>query len=252
MMVDTNFNNLTARANEALRRLASTRGFREKVLIDLPLIYPDGSKLVVELECTGGEYWISDMGNGALGAELNGASEFYKKAAKKISDMYSVSFDGAAIFALRVADSQLEAAIASIGTSSILAVHDALSRAAEAQNIRHNDRVFDQVKCIFGAKNVTKQKEVLGRHANWNAHNVVALDQGKMAIFEYMSNHPNSVSSKFMMYSDIRAQDSRIALNAVVDNLNEMDPKSSIIGNVANIIPINEDGEVYKKYAYAA
>ena len=67
-----------------------------------------------------------------------------------------------------------------------------------------------------------------------------------------MTSHPNSVSSRFLMFSDIKSADEGISLNAVVRDLSSVDEKAQIIGNVANIVGFDATDEDLKRFAKAS
>lgn len=240
------------RITQALSRIARSREEDGHVLIDLPLMYPSGAMVVVEVERNRDRYWVSDMGYGLVEAEFMAAQDYYGSAAKRAADEFSVGFDGNAIFALWVPEARLESAIVCVANASSKASSEAVLRAAEAQGRRQNEQIFDRIKKVFGQKSVAKEAEIGGRHATWGVHNVVALPKGQKAVFEFMSNHANSVSSKFLMFSDIRAAEPKYSLNAVVRKVDQLDEKAQMIGDVANIVGIDAPDEEFQRFARAA
>ena len=81
---------------------------------------------------------------------------------------------------------------------------------------------------------------------------MIMLPNRRRAIFEYMTNHTNSVSNKFMMFSDIRAADSSISLNTVVRSLDDLGEKAQMVGDVANIVPLKASDEQFRHFAEAS
>lgn len=243
---------LEGRAREALSRLASVREMGGKIMIDLPIMYPSGAMAVVEVERNGDRVWVSDCGHGLVEAEFAGAIEFYARAAEKIAKEYSVSYDGYAIFALWVSEARLEAAIVAVANASCVASREAIRHATEVQGRRQNEKIYERIARVFGPKIVERESEIAGRRAIWNVHNVVTIADQRRAVFEFMTEHPNSVSNKYLMFSDIRSRNVSISLNAVVSNLQRLDTKAQMISDVANVIQIGADDEVFRSYALAA
>lgn len=252
MMIAENTSLLEARAREALSRISSVRELDGRLMIDLPVMYPSGSMVVVEVERNRDRYWVSDAGHGLIEAEFMGAVEFFPRSARKSAEDFAVDFDGNAMFALWVSDTRLEAAIAAVANASSVASHDAIRRASEVQGRRQNEKIFEQISRVFGAKTVARSAEINGRHATWDAHNVVIFPNQRKAIFEYMTEHSNSVSSKFLMFSDIRAKSDETSLNAVVRRIDQLDRKAQLVGDVANILPLDASDDVYRRSASAA
>jgi len=61
-----------------------------------------------------------------------------------------------------------------------------------------------------------------------------------------------SVSSKFLMFSDLREAQVGFSLNAVVENINSLDAKAQMVGDVANIIEMSASDEVFRRYSEAS
>lgn len=242
----------TERVREALSRIAAVRGLDGRLVVDVPVMYPSGATVVVELERNADRYWVSDMGHGRIETEFVAAQEYFATAARRVASEYSVEFDGNAIFALWVPSARLEAAIICVANASNRACSDAIRAASEAKGRRENDRIFERIEKVFGPKQVNRSIDLAGRHAHWEAHNVVIFPDRRRAVFEAMTSHPNSVSSRFLMFSDIKSADEDISLNAVVRDLSSVDEKAQIIGNVANIVAFDATDEELKRFAKAS
>lgn len=240
------------RVREALRRLSAAREVGQRLYVDLPIMYPSGALVVIEVSGGRSQYWVSDVGHGYLESEYAAAEAFYSKAAKEVADNFAVSFDGAAIFALEVPDGQLESAIVAVANASASAASLAIRRASEAKARQDNERVFDRVSAIFGSASVVKKVTLAGRHAEWEAHNVVRLPNARKAVFEFMSPQHTAAASKYLMFSDLRSRDPKLSLSVVVKDISALDEKSRIIGDVANIIGLSAEDRDFKHVAQAA
>lgn len=243
---------LSDRAREALGRIAKCRNVGEKVMVDLPLLYPSGSTVVIDIEQNGDRVWVSDMGLGHVEADLMYATESYKKLAVMKAKEFGVDYDGHSMFALWVPIGRIEAAIICVANASAQAAAEAVRHATETQSRTQDEVFFERVSSIFGKKSVARTAEVSGQRISWEVHNLVSLQNGKRAIFEPMSKHAASVSSKFLMFSDIRASDAPISLNAVVTNISNLDAKAQMIADVANIVQLDAPEAVLRNYAQAA
>jgi hypothetical protein len=105
---------------------------------------------------------------------------------------------------------------------------------------------------VFGERIVSRSVEIRGRRTAWEAHNVVVFPNAHRAIFEPMTKNANSVSSKFLMFSDLQESGLDLSLNAVVESIGSLDAKAQMVGDVANIIELKSSDEVYRKYGVAA
>lgn len=243
---------LTHRVAFALGRIARCRDAGERVIIDLPVLYPSGSTVVVEIEQNGDKIWVSDMGLGHTEAELMHATDSYKRLAGQKAKEFGVDYDGQSMFALWVPVSRIEAAIVCVANASAQAAADAVRHASEAHNRGQDEAFFERVLAIFGKKSVARTAEISGQRTSWEAHNVVVFPHGKRAIFEPMSKHPTSVSSKFLMFSDIKATNTQISLNVVVSNIGCLDAKAQMVADLANIVPIDAPDTALRDFAEAS
>ncbi|MFA9229703.1 MAG: hypothetical protein ACEQSU_02985 [Microgenomates group bacterium] len=243
---------LENRVKLAVSRIAGVREIDGRLVVDIPVRYPSGSTVVVEIERNHDEFWVSDMGLAHLESEIMAAQGYFANSARKAADRYSVGFDGNAIFTLRVPNSRLEAAIICVANASQFACEEAIRNANEAQVFARSNKIFERVSKIFGPKLVSKSVEMRGRHTSWEAHNVVIFPDRKTAVFESMTNNSVSVSSKFLMFSDLRAASDDIALNVVVGSISSLEPKAQMIGDLANILSLTDvTDEEIRNYAIA-
>lgn len=240
------------RVRSALQRIASVQELDGKIAVSLPVMYPSGATVVVEIERNDDSYWVSDMGYGHVEAEMAGAQSFYGKIASRVADDFGVGFDGSAMFALWVNSSRLEAAITCVANASNKACSEAVLQAVEAKGRRQNEKIFERVKAVFGDRSVTRSADIAGRHAHWEAHNVVVFPNRHRAVFEHMTAHTNSVSTKFLMFSDIRSADLDISLNVMIRDIRELDEKGQMVADVANILSLTASNDQIREYARAS
>jgi hypothetical protein len=245
-------NEMYSRVREALSNIASVRELDGKMVVNVPVLYPSGASVAVEVEFNRDRCWVSDMGTGKVEAEYLSAADHFSRAASEAAERFSVNFDGYCMFALWVPASRLEAAIVSVANASSVAASEAIRSASEKVQDRRNDQIFQRIKEIFGEKSVAKSVEVTGRHASWNVHNVVLLPDRSRAVFEFMTRHANSVSSKYIMFADMKHSDESFSLNAVVADISSLDSKAQIISDVANIVSLHASDEEISKFARAS
>jgi hypothetical protein len=221
-------------------------------MLDVPVTYPSGSAVVVEIERNGDKVWVADMGVGFVEAEMMGARDSYQHLARAKAAEFGVSFDGDAMFVLWAALDRLEAAVVCVANASAQAAADAVRQASEVQSRRQADEVFERVKRAFGNSVVARSIDIAGKRTTWEAHNVVEFPNARRAVFEPMTKNAISVSSKFLMFSDLRDADLPMSLNVVVQDIKSLDAKAQMVGDVANIIELDASDEVFWKYGMAS
>lgn len=243
---------IEARIKRAVSRLTATQDDADSVRISVPVIYPSGANSTVEISSIGDTCFVSDMGAGHTEAYLSNASEFYDHQARRVADRFGIGYDGQSIFLLRASIDRIEGAIATVANASVQAASLAILKAEEDKDRRRNDEIFDRIKSIFGAELVSKMKTIDGLRSSWDAHNVVDLPGGRSAVFEFVTSHQNSISNKYMMFSDLKMRASNISLNSVVKSISKISPKAELLADVGNVIEFDAPSDAFLRYASAA
>ena len=252
MPVDTK-GAIQERVDEAVRRLVSGRVTGDRARIALPVLYPSGAGAAVEIIINGDRCFISDFGFGQLEAEMQGADDFYGFAARKASERFGVGFDGASIFATWASLGKLEGAVAAVANASVQAVSNAVMSAVEEKERNNNLELYERVCHIFGASSVAKKQDVSGKDAIWSAHNVVTLPNRRVAIFEFVNEHQNSISNKFMMFSDLSSIEGQsYSLNSIVKSVDRLGKKGAMLADVSHVFEIGAPPAQFLRYAEAA
>ncbi len=224
-----------------------------RMMIDVPVTYPSGASVVVEVEQNSDRIWVSDMGKGLVEAEMMSAEESYQRLARAKADEFGVGYDNSAMFVLWVPADKLEAAIVCVANASAQASADAVRHAVEAQSRSQSDAVYERIIDVFGKRTVSRSIEVRGRRLSWSANNVVFLRDTRRAVFEPMTKNANSISSKYLMFSDLRDSEVSIySLNAVVEDKRNLGAKAQMVGELAHIIDLNSPDDAFKRCAVAA
>ena len=240
------------RIEEAAAGLISVRADGDRARISLPLLYPSGSGGAVEVMVNGDNCFVSDFGFGAMEAEMYGAESFYESNAKKAADRFGVGFDGMSIFKTWASLGRLDAAVVAVANASVQAATGAIMRASEEKERRDNTALYERVREFFGDRAVARHEELGGKEAKWRASNVVTLSNRKKAVFEFVNAHSTSISSKFMMFSDLSRVEEAYSLNSVVKSITDIGSKAAMLADVSNLVPLDAPKETYLRYAQAA
>lgn len=236
----------------AVSRLMSVRVDGARARVTVPVSYPSGAGCAVEITLDGGRCFVSDLGLGRTEAEMMGAEEFYDPIARVVSKRFGVGYDGLSVFAIWSSLENVESAIMGVANASAQSAGAAVLRAAEEKDRQRNTELFDRVVTIFGQKKVTRTAELSGKEATWEAHNVVLLSSGRRAVFEYVSGHQNSVSSKYMMFSDLIKVEGAFSLTSVVPSLDRLGKKGAMLADVSHVIELSAARDKFVRVAEAA
>ena len=249
---DTRTEAIETRIREAVARLMTTQGESDRIRVSVPVLYPSGATSTIEISSVGDTCFVSDMGAGHTEAYLANAAEFYNHQAKRAADRFGVGYDGQSMFLLRAPMDQIEGAIATVANASVQAASFAILKADEDKDRRRNDEVYDRVRSIFGVAAVAKEAVIEGLRSTWDAHNVVALPHGRRAVFEFVTANANSISNRFMMFSDVSMRKEPISLNAVVKDAQALGPKGGLLADVSNVISLAAANDDFLRYARVA
>jgi hypothetical protein len=250
-MVIAGNNTLDERLRLAVSRLMSVKVDGERARLTVPVLYPSGSGCTVEVITTGDKCFVSDLGFGHMEAEMYGAGDLYDACAKVASSRFGVGFDGLSIFNAWASIGNVEGAIAGVANASVQASSTAIFRAMEEKEKQKNFELFERVQSIFGPAAVAKTADLVGRDASWQAHNVVLLSDHRRAVFEFVSENTNSISSKFLMFSDLSKKQNEYSLNSVVKNVEKLGGKTAMLADVSNILDITSPEADFIRYAKA-
>lgn len=233
---------------EAIKSLSQTWREGEAQLVSLPVQYPSGALTVVQVSLGKSEAHLSDMGAGLWEAEQLCPDTSYRRHAEHEAMRYGLRFDGHAVLALEIPISAVSAGLIAVANASAQAACAAVLADAEKRDSSRNDEIFDRVRYAFPDSHVSKSLDIAGERASWKAHNVVALHDNRKVVFEPVTNHPASISSKFLMFSDL-AKRPKLVLNAVFPDRDNIDPKGQMLREVANILGEQDGVSRYKAVA---
>ncbi len=117
---------LSDAVEEAIRRLACAEHLADASLVNLPLLYPSGATVVVQVsEPSGGQCTVTDLGFGFQEAELVGARRQFEDLAEDAARSSSISYAGRMFVIRDVPRTNLPAAMMAVATCSQRVVADA-------------------------------------------------------------------------------------------------------------------------------
>lgn len=189
---------------------------------------------------------ISDMGLGRLEAESLCEDTTYNRFAVIEASKFGLHFDGHAITAIEVPIEQASGALTAVANASAVAALSAIRSDAEKREAANLNIIFDKVRLAFPSAHVHRTIEISGGKISWVAHNVVDLRDNRMAVYEPVSRHTNSISSKFLMFSDLHERED-LTLNAVFDSVENLDPKALMLRDVANLISVSDSIDTFRR-----
>lgn len=236
--------------HEALRELTPVWSEDDRLCLSVPVSYPSGALVTLEVSAGRGLAMVTDRGFGRYEAEMYGADRSFGSAARRAAAAAGVSFDGHAIFVLKVPLDRLAGGMVAVAnasaTAAAAAIRAEISRRTEVQNETIQARLHE----AFPQAKIEKKLMLPGGRAEWEAHNVVQLGD-RMAVFEPVTANPQSISSKFTMFSDLLKRPD-LSLTAVVESAADLQGRGQMLMDVAKIIEVEAPPEQYRDHAVAA
>lgn len=238
--------------DSAARALADTRHERQASFINLPVMYPSGSMVVVRIDPHhDGCFLVSDIGLGFQEADLMGAGKIYAHSAPAVAVRAGVHFDHQA-FSLGVRQDQLAGAVAVIAACSQEAVQVAAFRLDERQKADAADRLCERLFRLFTPAKVERGATILGAsNTPWTVTALVRAD-GHRAVYEPVSEHANSVASALTKFVDLTQLEHPPARIAVVRNKQLLGTRLSLIATAANVVEEGVSDQTLERLASAA
>lgn len=220
--------------------------------IKTPLMYSSGGYVLIRVEQSGDEFFVSDFGAGFEEAQLIGGSITFKHVAKSVAEANGVQFDSFAFFVLTVSKEQLPGAVATIANSSQEAVNITALKVSERKHRDDAAALYDRLSNVFGRQSIAKDAHIVGAsNTEWHISSLVTVERRQVA-FEAVSKHPNSVVHAAAKFSDIARIKRAPGRVAVVNNKKSLGTYLGVLSHNASVIERRADDRVYRSFMEAA
>lgn len=195
---------LSAIADEVARSLSSYLATPAGHFIRTPLTYPGGSSVVVKLDGSRNQFFVSDAGFGYQEAMMMNASHSYPFIARSLIRDSEISFDSRSFFVAEASTDDLVGVVGAIANCSQRAVVETALK-HEARKVDTDRAVLlDRLQSAFGRPRVEKDVEVRGASSvEWEVTARVNSPDNVVALFDYARPHKNSVTSVAVKFHDI-------------------------------------------------
>lgn len=235
------------------RSLADARHERDGSYITLPVLYPSGSLVVVRIEShRGGRWLVSDVGLGFQEADLMGGGHVFTRAAVLAAARAGVHVGHKAFFVPEVRREQLVGAISTVAACSQEAVQMTAVKLAETRHADAGDRLYDRLARLFTPAKVARNAEILSAsNTPWPVATLVTTD-GRKAVYEPVSEHPNSVAAAVTKFVDLVQLAEPPARIAVVKSKEAMGTRLSLVASAAVVVEESVPDQTLESLATAA
>lgn len=220
--------------------------------VSTPLLYPSGSAVVVRIEPTGTDYFVTDLGLGYREADMMGASLTYARHARQVAEQAGIGFDQHAFFVARASADDLLGCIIAVANCSLEAVTIAAMKLSERRVADEAEMLYERLTRVFTPSRVARNTEIRGAsNTSWPVANLVRSGPSE-TIFEPVLNHRNSIASVVTKFHDIALIEHAPARVAVVRNKHDFGTLLGVLTQAGRVITRDVSDDTLRLAAKAA
>lgn len=219
-------------------------------VITTPVLFPSGSHVTVLVSLNGDRCLITDDGAAFGEADLMGAANIFRRAAKKTAEEAGVKFNSYEIFEAEAKPERAAGMIAIIADAARRSVQLTSERLAKKIEVDTRETMLDQLREIFGAPKVIPEAVMPGASSHsWKLDALVESDDGLIAL-EALTPAANSVSSAYIKLDDIRRLDGGPRTAAVLSNKKSFTSDQLVmLGRTATLIDLKSGRSAFARLA---
>lgn len=200
----------------AIQKMVSAEHFRAGSLVSMPLLYPSGASVVLEITLQQGRCFVSDRGGGHQEAEMMGVLRGYSKEAERIAIESGIRFDGRDMFVTEVNIEHLPGAMEVVANSSQLAVSLCALRASERDVRDARELLYDRLHEVYPASEIVRDAPVMGASSHQWKLAALVKDAGRVSVFEAVTANHISVVGTAAKFHDLARLDNSPRRIAVI------------------------------------
>lgn len=245
VMLHTNISEI---ANEVAKALVRITTREESARLSLPLLYPGGSMVGVEISRLRDDFLVSDAGSARREAGLLGGERSFAQLAPDVATRFGVRFDHNMFFDINVSRDDLVIAVAAIANASKSAVEATAMKLASVEHADYQAMLWSKLDRVFTPKRVAREFSFKGKSEKWKFDAGVDI-LGQISLFEIVTPYANSVNSAVTMFVDIRDLGKEAPNRVAILTNKDKTPHFAVLTNTAKWISADADDEVYRKAA---
>ncbi len=216
-------------------------------LVSVPLVYPSGTNVGVQITPRGGGYLVSDAALGFREAEAYEAQRSFGAHAGRIKEQVGVEYTTEHEFRMFVTERQLSTAIRRVAYASHRAAIKAFNSLPEAGEQEIGAELFQRLRDTFGSENVAGEMKLAGA-SNIEWPFAAQVLQGKRRVlFDVVSPKWASVVAAKSKFSDVRHLGPNTFPVAVVENIDAMGKWLPLISQEAEVIEASVDQDELRR-----
>lgn len=240
--------NIAAIATEVAQALVRITTREESARLSLPLLYPGGSMVGVEISRLRDGFLVSDAGAARREAGLLGGERSFLHIASEIATRFGVRFDHNMFFDVNVSRDELVVAVSAISNASKAAVEETAFRLAAVEHADYRAMLWAKLERSFPSRQIVRDIQFRGKSETWTFDAALQLERGS-ALFEVVTPYANSVNSAVTKFLDVKGLGSAAPHRVAILTNKEKTPHLPVLASTARWIPFDSDEETYRKAA---
>lgn len=239
--------------DEAVRRLVTTSHFAAGSIVSMPVTYPSGTTVTVEITMQRGRCFVSDQGGGYQEAEMSGSTRYFNSEATRIAEGAGIRFDGRDMFVAEVAPGNLHGAMVVVANASAESASAAMLRAADRSDKDAGDQLYERLTTIYRTKDVQKDVQLVGQSNHKWRISVLVMDRLQQWMFEPVTgNYISAVgtAAKFHDFASVANSPSRAAVIRSREDMKDF--YGLVLGASTKVLTMSDPDESFMKLMVAA
>jgi hypothetical protein len=239
---------VTQIANEVAHALVRVSAKDQAARLSLPLLYPGGSMVGVELSRLRDGFLVSDAGSARREAGFLGGERAFSRIAHEVAHRFGVQFDHNMMFDLDVPEDGLVLAVIAVGNAAKTAVENTAIHLASVQHADARVHLWERLENLYGSKLVNRRHMIKGSSELWEFDAAIKRDD-QLSLFEIVVPNANAVNSAVTKFLDVKDLGSNAPHRVAVLTSIKSTPHLAVLGRTARYIPVDASDDDYRQAA---
>lgn len=239
--------------DDAVRQLVNAQHFTAGTIITMPVTYPSGSSVTLEVINQDGRCFVSDRGCAHDEAEMMGTVRYFKAEATRVAEHVGIKFDGQFMFVAEVPIDNVRGALVTVANASADSARAAASKQAENIETEAKEMLYERLSGLYTTSHVDKDAELVGQSNHKWRISVLVRDRAVNWMFEPVSGHyitAVGTAAKFHDFARLQNPPNRIAV--IKSQIDLGDYYGLIAGSANKMITISAPDNEYLSILRAA
>jgi hypothetical protein len=165
-------------ATQVARTLVRVTSQGASARLSLPLMYPGGSMVGVEISRLRDGFLVSDVGGARREASLLGGERTFLRIAREIAQRFAVRFDKNMFFDMDVEERELVTAVIAVANAAKTAVENTAIHLASVEHADFRAHLWDRLQRLYGPKALDRKPSPFkGASEEWEFDAIITVHQ---------------------------------------------------------------------------